>query len=177
MGLSFSNLDDKTRRYMVEEIEMDIAASNIYLSPRLTEQGQAIYLQLLKEAGESKNDEWLAEGIRSRGLLKTTEERRKPKGGTTTVNVPVTAAETLAEGEFNRYYIRGLCRRAIEEGSTHLLIYRAKAVSQPRSESEDKIGTKIDAAALLRDLRAHQGVDTAFGLPSGPNSGLSVKLT
>jgi hypothetical protein len=90
--------------------------------------------------------------------------------------VPATAPETLAEGEFNRFYIRGLCVRALAEGITELVIYRAKQVENPRSESTAKIGLKISAQALLTDLRANPGVDTALGLPPGPNSGLSVKL-
>ena len=90
--------------------------------------------------------------------------------------VPVNAADTLAEGEFNRFYLRGLCRRALENGEKELVIYRAKPVSQPRRESERKLGTTVDAEALLRDLREHLGVDSALGLPPGPNSGLSAKL-
>lgn len=45
-----------------------------------------------------------------------------------------------------------------------------------RSASEAMIGSHIDPHALLEDLRTHQGIDTALGLPPGPNSGLSVKL-
>ena len=90
--------------------------------------------------------------------------------------VPYTAPETLAEGEFNRFYARGLCRRAIEEGTSQLIVYRAKQVMNARSASQAKIGTKISAKELLQDLRTHPGVDTALGLPQGPNSGLSVKL-
>jgi hypothetical protein len=177
MGLSLVNLDDITRRFMLEEIEMDAASGNLYLSPRLSSQGQAVYTALLKEAVEANNDSWLADRIRAGSLLNLTEQRRKPKGGYTTVNVPVTAADTLAEGEFNRFYARGLCRRAIEEGRASVEVYRTKAVSLPRPDSQAKIGTRINVEALLRDLRTHPGVDTALGLPNGPNSGLSVKLS
>lgn len=34
-------------------------------------------------------------------------------GKTFSKKVPVTAAETLAEGEFNRFYARGLCLREV----------------------------------------------------------------
>ena len=63
-----------------------------------------------------------------------------------------------------------------EEGSVTIEVYRAKEVTNPRSESERKIGTIVDPKKLLDDLRANPGVDTALGLPSGPNSGLSVKI-
>lgn len=42
------------------------------------------------------------------------------------VKVPVTAPETLSEGEFNRFYARGLCRVAISLGIAAVQVYRAK---------------------------------------------------
>lgn len=65
---------------------------------------------------------------------------------------------------------------SIEDGITSLEIYRAKLVSNPRAESQARIGSRIDPQALLDDLRTHPGVDTALKLPAGLNSGLSVKL-
>ncbi len=82
----------------------------------------------------------------------------------------------MAEGEFNRFYVRGLCRRAIEDGIQQLIIYRAKAVMTPRPGSEEKIGTSVDSAAILADLRTTIGVEPALGMPPGPNSGLTLKL-
>jgi hypothetical protein len=122
------------------------------------------------------DDRWLAESLRQNRCMNATAMRRKPKGGFTEVKVPVTAQDAFAEGEFNRFYARGLCRLAIEQGIQALYIYRAKAVVVPRPDSQAKIGTPIDPNALLEDLRVHQGVDTALGLPPGPNSGLSVRL-
>jgi hypothetical protein len=104
------------------------------------------------------------------------EQKRKPKGGFTMAAVPVNAAETMAEGEFNRFYIRALCQRAIDSGIPSLIVYRAKQVQNPRPQSITLEGTSIGARLVLDDLRAHPGVDTALGLPPGPNSGLSVRL-
>ncbi len=91
------------------------------------------------------------------------------------MSVPITAAETLAEGEFNRFYIRGVCRAVLANEQHEVEVYRAKAVAQPRPESQAKIGTRVNAATLLDDLRHNVGVDTALGVPAGPNSGLSVR--
>jgi hypothetical protein len=82
----------------------------------------------------------------------------------------------LAEGEFNRFYIRGLCRRALGAGIAQLIIYRAKTVGSPRAESELRIGATLDPTELLQDLRANIAVETCLGVPPGPNSGLCVKL-
>lgn len=177
MGLNLVNLTGEVRRYMLEEIEMDIAsAKGIYLSTRLNERGIAAYPNLLKTASQDHNDDWLADQIENNGLLNAREQKRKPKGGFTWADVPYTAPETLAEGEFNRFYARALCRHAIDSGVGEVVVYRAKAVMNARSASEAKIGTRINAHVLLNDLRTHQGMDTALGLPPGPNSGLSVRL-
>jgi hypothetical protein len=109
------------------------------------------------------------------GRLNPTEPRNT-KNGVTWAKVPVTAPETLAEGEFNRFYARGLCRRAIDEGKPKVQVYRAKQVVNARSESEALLGQSLPADKLLEDLRASVGTDTALGLPPGPNSGLSIRL-
>lgn len=159
---------------MLEELDRDIAGGRLYISPRLNQRGRMEYERLLREALAEHDDNWLA-GQLTAGLLNDTEERRT-KSGYTTARVPVTAPYTLAEGEFNRFYARGLCRRAIDEGIASVVVYRAKQVENPRSQSEAKIGTSMNPEALLEDLRTHQGMDTALRLPPGPNSGLSIRL-
>lgn len=176
MALSLANLDNQTRPLMNDEIELDIRNHKLYFSPRLSPSGQKDYPDLLRTAAQYRDDTWLAGELRQHGRLNATEQAHRPAGGFITKKVPVNAADTLAEGEFNRFYIRGLCRRAIATGIANLVIYRAKQVANPRPDSVAKEGTTINAQALLDDLRNNPGVDTALGLPAGPNSGLSVRL-
>lgn len=176
MSLSLENLDQATRQFMADEIESDVQNGTLYVSPRLSDVGRQDYPNLLMQAAQQYDDNWLAQNLRFNGRISAFEQRRTPKGGVTSAKVPITAADTLAQGEFNRFYIRGVCRRAIENGINEVIIYRAKHVTSPRPDSQAKIGAKANAQALLNDLRAHPGVDTALGLPAGPNSGLSVKL-
>ncbi len=176
MSLQLANLSARTRQCMLAELELDLAQGKLYLSPRLSEIGRKEYENLLRRALNEGNDATLADGLRANGMLAALEERRKPDGSIITARVPVTAPETLAEGEFNRFYIRGVCRRAVEDNVSELVIYRAKQVDNPRPDSEAKIRKMVSAKTLLEDLRTHQGIDTALGLPAGPNSGLSVRL-
>lgn len=171
------NLNDEgIRQSMLAEIEMDQnSPSGLNPSKYFSFAGTAAYPQILREAVTNYDDQWLAEALRRNHCMNATAMRRKPKGGFTEVKVPITAADTFAEGEFNRFYARALCLAAIETGVPSLQIYRAKPVAVPRPESEAKIGTLIDPKVLLQDLRIHQGMDTALGL-AGPNSGLSVRL-
>ena len=174
--MEFKNLDERTRLLMMEELERDIENNVLYFSSRLNEDGLCEYVEILKKAITGGAPDSFADELRQRRCLKTHENRRKPKGGFTTVKVPITAADTLAEGEFNRFYIRALCRRAIREGIDYVVVYRAKEVRDPRPESEKLIGKSIGVRFLLDDLRTNIGVDTALGLPAGPNSGLSAMI-
>ena len=74
----------------------------------------------------------------------------------------------LAESEFNRFYIRALARRAIEDGIPHLIVYRAKLVRNPRPESEALVETTLPAEALLADLRAHAQQPPTLGVQPDP---------
>jgi hypothetical protein len=161
---------------MLQELDMDVANGTLYISPRLSQQGEKDYEALLRRALSSGDDVSLARDLRSGRRMRDTEPRRTPTGGSTMARVPVTAPDTLGEGEFNRFYARGLCARAVDDGISHVIVYRAKQVRNPRPESEAMIGKRLGAEALLQDLRTHPGVEPALGLPPGPNSGLSVKL-
>ncbi|MBW9232142.1 hypothetical protein [Leptospira santarosai] len=175
MAFSFKNLDAATRAEMRKEIQSDIDSKKIYISPRLNSTGVTKYPELLIESAENYDEVWLAKQIKSLNLLNLTEIKKTPKGGTTTASIPVIANETLAEGEFNRYYARALCLIASSISGT-VKVYRAKQVLNARSESEQRIGQTFDPNLLLNDLRNSIGVDTALKLPSGPNSGLSIYL-
>jgi hypothetical protein len=174
--LNYVNLDARVRQLMLDEVDLDIRTGTLFVSPRLSNTGLQNYVTLLREAMSAHDDSWLAEQFASHGRLSRTEPRRQPSGGYTTARVPANAATTIAESEFNHFYIRALCRLALEQGVGELVIYRAKPVASPRPESQRLVGTRISAQALLDDLRGHTGTDTALGLPPGPNSGLSVRL-
>ncbi len=161
---------------MLDELERDLRAGTLYLSPRLSARGRADYAGLLRAALTSGDDAYLAQSLRAQGRMKTMEIRQKRNGEAVVVNIPARAPETLAAGEFNRYYMRGLCRRALADGIAELIVYRARKVRAPRPGSEAVIGVGVDPLSLLDDLRTSPGVVPAFGLPGGSNSGISVRL-
>ena len=176
MPLSYKNLDDRTRALMLSEIQRDIEAGTLYLSENLTQQGSLEYPEMLKTASKCGDD-----GTLAGALLKYLNSHEKPRqlkaGGLSKPPVMRSNAhEMLAEGEFNRFYIRALCARAIEDDVNEVIVYRAKAVENARSASEELIGKRVAPGLLLQDLRTHPGIDTALGLPPGPNSGLSIYL-
>lgn len=174
MGLHYKSLDNLTRQKMLEEVNYDLNANNLYLSKRFTPNGRIYYQQILPNHLQNGNDDSLAIDLKNNNCFLTHEDRKTAKG-VSKVKVPETAPQTFSEGEFNRFYLRGLCLRAIAE-SKKIVIYRGRFSENPRSESEAIIGMNIDPNKLLNDLRSNTGVDTALGLPPGPNSGLTAEL-
>lgn len=161
---------------MLEEIEHDAANGRLYISNRLTPAGEQAWEGLLREAARSGSDGTLAMALKLPGYLQR-REVRSTRNGPSSARVPHNAADLLAEGEFNRFYCRAICRRAMAGDIDCLVeVHRAKVVRKPRPESERRVGQLIGAERLLVDLRTHQGVDTALGIPAGPGSGLSVAL-
>jgi hypothetical protein len=128
----------------------------------------------LREALHSGADETLAQWLVTPGIVNSHEQSHR-NGVPFTKKVPSNASSTLAEGEFNRFYLRGLCARALNEGAK-VEIYRGRISGNPRTESEYLIGQVLEPAQLVRGLRSSVGGDTALGLPPGPNSGLTAKL-
>jgi hypothetical protein len=174
--MDLTNLDETTREHMRAEVARDLAAGRLFLSDRLSPSGAAEWSDLLLEAIDAGDSASLAAVLNRNGRL-TSHEMYVKNGVARSRRVPITAAETLAEGEFNRFYIRAVCARAIGEGLSEVVVYRAKAVMRPRPASTARIGVRLDPVALLEDLRIHTHVDPALGVPAGPNSGLSVQLT
>lgn len=170
-----ADLDQETRHHMLGELEHDLTTGSLYSGKYLSDEGAQRYPTLLRRAIEGGTDDSLATALAAPGLFLLKYQKRTPSGGYTLASVPNTAPTTLAEGEFNRFYLRGLCQRTIASGMGEVEIYRARASSKPRPESEAIIGRRLDAESLLTDLRANPGVDTALGL-SRPNSGLSGRL-
>lgn len=174
MGIRYENLDSVTRGYMVQEMQM----GDHYESPRLTSQGLSAWPALMQEAAKHHNDDWLAQQLINHNYLRS-EESYTRDGVTRSRRINQQhAAQQLGEGEFNRYYIRGLCQRAKKDGKNELVIYRGKDVTTPRPESEAKIGTLVSIEVLLATLRKNDFVtiEDAIGVPGGPNSGLTCRL-
>jgi hypothetical protein len=175
MPFEFENLDDLTRSLMLDEVGIDLASGPLYESVRLTDAGAGAWENLFRAACQAGDDVTLVAALGVPGGPYIDALEPNPRAPGESKRVPSNAAATMAEGEFNRYYIRALCRRAMTDGA-RVQVYRARFSRNPDPESEAKIGTEPDPAAVLADLRASQGVATALGLPSHPNSGLSIRL-
>lgn len=159
---------------MLTELEDDLADASLYMSQRLTADGVRLYPELLRAAITSGDDGSLAATLAAPGLLARLEITTR-RGQAHIKEVPQNAHVTLAESEFHRFYLRGVCRAVLALGGTHVELYRARPSVGPLSTSLQQGGSLLDADALLRDLRRNEWSDAALGLPTGPDPGLSAR--
>ena len=174
MPLQYDNLDPTTRRYAITELDADLTSAAFHASDRLRPTAIAEYQRYLHEAIRYYDDRWLED--HAQDLLVDFEHRRTRSGGTTTAKLPDMAARMLAEGDFNRYYMRGVAQRAIAENREVVEVYRARLSMEPRSESAALEGQRLPAQEVLRYLRGEPVTDPAVTALGRPNSGLSVRL-
>jgi hypothetical protein len=174
MPLQYENLDPTTRRYALAEFDRDVEAEAFHYSERLRPSAVREYLRLLGEAIRYYDDLWLEE--RASDLLVDTESRRTRSGGQTTAKVPRMAARMLAEHDFNLYYMRGVCLRAIDEERQVVEVYRARLSVEPRPDSAEMEGRRLPASEVLEELRALAIDEPATARLGRTNSGLSVRL-
>lgn len=168
----FNKLDVRTRTLMCEEIAAAEKSNNIYSSTRFNDTGRENWVGLLKKAAQEYDEHWLAYQLESIGAMKDLETKSKPKGGYTIAHVPDRATETLADGQFNRFYMAAICRRAHEDGNTCVKIYRAKQRVETRPESRLLEGKSRELSGLLNELRNKEQSFKCDLLK--PNSGLSI---
>lgn len=167
----FENLDETTRRYMLIEVEQAIKTSQLHLSQRFTTQGRERYPDLLREAVRTGNEDSLAAALHKQQCFAEREAY-----GERTRRVSANAARTFAEGEFNAFYMRGVCHRAIQEGS-QVEVYRAKEGATVRPASKLVEGQRHEPnLALLLFRHSPSGRHRGPGIPAGSNSGLSLRL-
>lgn len=75
MGMNLINLDEKTREFMLDELEQDVASNKLYSSPRLNDAGRRNYENSLRSAIQKGDDVSLANSLA--GMFKDYEQRAK----------------------------------------------------------------------------------------------------
>jgi hypothetical protein len=172
--LHYENLDPTTRRYALAELDDDLKNGGFHASDRLRPTAIAEYQRLLHEAIRYYDDLWLEDRVSD--LLVDFETRQTRSGGQTTAKIPEMASRMLAEGDFNRYYMRGVALRAIEEGRQVVEVYRARLSLEPRPESTELEGHRIPAREVLDQLRGLSSAEPTVPRLGRVNSGMSVRL-
>lgn len=168
----FPDLDEQTRLVMLSELDFDLRTGLFYEPKSLTATGMFTYKRLLKECFSNGTAETLQQKLLPSYFREKDDRGRK---------IPSNIRETLAFGDFNRYYVRALLVRALNE-KRKLCVYRAKQVMYERQQSK-LLATRVffdnrEIGRLLeicRDYRKLFSPKVQLELLK-PNSGLSLKF-
>ena len=174
MGLDYINLNDAVRQYMLAEFDQ----GSRYYSPRLNEAGKRKWDMLLKDALQYHTDIWLERELIRHNCFLNEEILKSSMGRTVKRAVnKAQSARILAEREFNRYYLRGLCMAAAAQDKSHLLLYKARSSAELSEDMKRKIGTLIDCKALLAILRARSvSLELVLSIEGAAHYTLSARI-
>jgi hypothetical protein len=173
VGLDLVDLDLRTRVHMVSEFDDDVRRGAVYLSPLLSDEGRRQWPDLLRIALHTHDGDWLADTLEYNDLVESLALRGSlPR----LAHVSPGAGRALAESQFTCYYMRGVCRRAIDEGVPRLRLYRARDSAAPCPRSSALLERGASPEVLLVQLRRECREAPTFGIPGGPSLGLSVCL-
>lgn len=128
---------EQVRALMMAELEEDIKTGRIYESKNL--KILWVYIEVLRKNIYSWDIDSFSQDLSQYMKWDSVSKR-------------LNNAIKLANSEFNRYYIRGVCLKAIELNITPS-VYRYRTTKDPRPESVRLEGNKIDAYKPLQELR------------------------
>jgi len=162
----YEDLDQETRRWMLVELKAEQAGPH-YQSISLSAEGRQRFPGLLEKAVAEGSEATLAADLGSPELW--AEYEPAPQGGVRKT-VPARAARELAHQEFNTLYVRGLCRRLMEEGEEYAQIYLAGEPDEPEDECTRYQNMVLEVKHLYNGHRAKYWPHLnpkAFSVPCG----------
>jgi hypothetical protein len=172
LALDLPDLDDMTRRWMLEEFESEEAGTP-YRSQGLTPLGLESFPHLVRDAITDGDEQSLTDGLNDPALWTLTRDYWRQGRLYSPPRDVESSALTLARTEFIGWYVRGFSRRLMEEGVEVCQIYRAAPAWQPRGECLSHEGGTFAVRAVYAGHRARYwpepGDEDAFSIPAGPN--------
>lgn len=151
------DLRQHVRECMVKEFLWSRQHNKFYVSKYLTDAGLEHYPALLEEALRNGSPDSLCDCLYASGLW--------------SMAAPKHSIDTFAWDEFNKYYMRALCRWANEHPRFHAIVVRGRHSSSHRSSSDVRLNQPRDPAVFLQQLRVQPAIN-----PFGANSGLTLTL-
>ncbi|MGB2697349.1 MAG: hypothetical protein WBD28_05745 [Candidatus Zixiibacteriota bacterium] len=170
---NFEELDETTRKWMLEEFHREEESPKPHRSERLSPLGIDIFPKEMENAIREGNEETLAQALSNSTYWKPSELSQR-KGGIFRKKInPIKAAQSLAYTEFDTWYVRGFARRLIEEGEEYCQVYRAAPAWAPRGECLEHEGNIYKVREIYNGHRARYwpppGDPSALSIPVGTN--------
>ncbi len=172
--MRYDDLDEETRRWMLVELREE-ETRGPYRSPSLSAMGRGRFLEIMERAISTGSENSLATNLEPGELW--SEYEPSPLGGVRKTE-PLRAAHALAHQEFNTWYVRGLCRRLMEEGEKRVQVYLAGDAEVPGDECGAYENMVLEVRFLYNGHRAKYWPKTnpkAFSVPCSPQCQHSIR--
>lgn len=172
MRMNLEELDDITRKYMLEAFEAEEASDKPYRSKALSKAGLDAFAEIMRDAIRVGTEETMMVALAQPAYWNPTETYVR-KGVTRERQVNVSqASERLAITEFNTWYVRGLSIRLMEEGVEYCQAYRAAQPKWEPGECAEHEGQLFRVRDIHNGHRVRYwpepGNPTAISIPFGP---------
>jgi hypothetical protein len=162
---NFMDLDETTRKWMLIEFQKEYTSPNPYFGKALTSTGRQAFINEMTRTIQNPNgnEEALALAL---------------SNPSNWIDHPESNAKRLAITEFNTWFVRGLCRRLIEENIEYCEVYRAGPADEPRAECTSWEGRRFRVQDVYNGHRArywpipNPGI---FSVPAGANCHHSIR--
>jgi hypothetical protein len=196
MGLRYQNLCQRVRQCMTSELDLETPqAGTTKKEKEETDEAKlhqstsdeafpaqrgdlTVCIDDLRDAAAHHDDDWLAQRLVEEAM--ELDRKRQERGdGVYWRFVNITyAARQAAENEFNKLYIRGVCRFAIQSGIEQVEVYRAKTLSPSSHDPVGLVGNTADPELLLSVLRGDRQAQESSALKEShfTDTGLSIRL-
>lgn len=172
MAMNYEELDDATRKSMLEEFEKEQQLPTRYQSKALSPFGLSAFPDLMRAAIKAGNEEVLAKDLAQPAYWTPQEEYTR--NGITRLrkrNIDQ-SANRLATTEFSTWYVRGFAARLITEGEVDCEIYRAAQPKWEPGDCAEHEGKIAPVEIIYENHRSRYwpepGDSTRFSIPFSP---------
>ncbi len=180
MKANFEELDEETRKFILEEFETEHNSGNPFTSQLLSDTGREVFPEFMKKAIMSGDEEFLTISLSKEEYWK--EKQEYTRNGITRerrINFNQTA-ERLGFSKFNTWYVRGLAKKFIAEGVEKCQVYRAKEAKWEPGECSKHEGQVMDVKTIYEGHHAKywpKKNDSAFSIPAQPCCHHAIRRT
>lgn len=173
----YYELDDMTRKYMLDAYVAEQSSPNPYRSKILSPHGHQVFATAMQSAITQGTEVSLASQLLDPALwLEREADRIDGRRGNRIT--PKVAAERLALSEFNTWYVAGFSRRLQAEGEMHCQVYRAAEPKWSPADCEQHEGMTYFVADIITGHRArYWPIEQleAFSIPGSPGCHHSIR--
>lgn len=135
---------------LINEAEIEVLNKSYIHSKRLNNRGRRRFPELLVQAAEKNDTQWLIKALQQPQFLRNRESRKEEGNVLRFVRMPKNPVESLAHAQMDRLRLRAHCRLMLELGHKKITL-AARKQNAPWEMEKRTFDTKMVLDDLRRD--------------------------